>query len=772
MKNTSPDYCQAIYDFIHILKKEGLLHKLEQCNEFKPLHLYAATKELDKENNYLEYFTTILYRILGQYAYQYYNMDTLHYEFDFLGDGTLTTYFFQHRTHLHQNFKKYLTGSVIPQPRAYPCLKLLALTFYEWCETQQLTKHLIAAFDLPQTTDSNIADELYQKLLNLHDLNTDNTLSTPITLDSTYLLFGDLSFTDGKWNTNLKKYLKNRNIAIDISDRSNTEIWNDLKQIAKKITDQAFQYPTYTYLRERGRISELQELLKISASYSANGVYVGLPISNILNHITEWYTQERREYTFYTLLDIAGELAITASFHSEHIIHPKQLTADSTLVSQIYNDLSSGTVKWITNKKFTIRQYRLVFWGLGQALKYNRMRTAPQQILDDLYKNFKKDMNEQNSNHTEWYFDNILCFTCAMMHKLDDSIRIPLIELFCTSANDFSLPNRKKQVISIYILTYLLYETCDMPQELRKKVFLSTYGRSMYKIQHDSWQQINASSSFYETFARDSFQQACELIDGEYVKQPSSFFFLYGYLHSNLDFETLTPKDSNAYIKNADNLLIYASKLQAQSWFQGNRKPAGKLMDCLKLLSDHLYNRLITAPDDNIMKYVYASHYFCYAISNLYNNKTLDQTILISTDNRLLTIMIYTDFYNRRYHAAYHNARYLEPNHAIFLINAPIRVLCSTRFHHCNSIPLNEGMRKHYKRWLRFETGRYKFLMMRLLSYTDFFENLTKAEKMELLSDCESTLEKTEFLPYDHMPSTPEERALFLKDYKCLFPIK
>ena len=360
----------------------------------------------------------------------------------------------------------------------------------------------------------------------------------------------------------------------------------------------------------------------------------------------------------------------------------------------------------------------------------------------------------------------------SMMHKLDDSIRIPLIELFCTSANDFSLHNRKKQVISIYILTYLLYEACDMPQELRKKVFLSTYGRSMYKIQHDSWQQIHASSSFYETFARDSFQQACELIDGEYVKQPSSFFFLYGYLHSEMQFETFTQKEVVHYIKDADNLLKYASYIQAQSWFQGNRKPARKLIDCLKLLSDHLYNHLITAPNDNIMKYVYASHYFCYAISNLYNNKTLDQTILISTDNRLLTIMIYTDFYNRRYHAAYHNARYLEPNHAIFLINAPIRVLCSTQFNNYIAIPLSEEMRKHYKRWLRFETGRYKFLMIRLLSYTDFFETLDKDEKIELLSDCESMLEKTDFLPYDHMPSTSEERRIFLKDYKCLFPIK
>ena len=81
-------------------------------------------------------------------------------------------------------------------------------------------------------------------------------------------------------------------------------------------------------------------------------------------------------------------------------------------------------------------------------------------------------------------------------------------------------------------------------------------------------------------------------------------------------------------------------------------------------------------------------------------------------------------------------------------------------------------MKKYYKRWLRFETERYKFLMMRLLSYTDFFESLNENEKIELLSDCESTLEKTEFLPYDHMPNTPEEREIFLKDYKCLFPIK
>ena len=239
-----------------------------------------------------------------------------------------------------------------------------------------------------------------------------------------------------------------------------------------------------------------------------------------------------------------------------------------------------------------------------------------------------------------------------------------------------------------------------------------------------------------------------------------------------MHFENLTLKAANDYIKDADNLLKYTSHVQAQSWFQGNIKQAGKLIDYLKLLSDHIYTHLIAPPDDNIMKYVYASHYFCYALSNLYNNKTLDQAILISTDNRLLTIMIYTDFYNRRYHAAYHNARYLASNNDIFLINAPIRVLCSTQFNNYIAIPLSEEMRKHYKRWLRFETGRYKFLMMRLLSYTDFFESLDENEKIELLSDCESTLEKTEFLPYDHMPNTPEERKIFLKDYKCLFPIK
>lgn len=772
MMNTSTGYSKPICDFIDILKNDALLGKLEECAEFKQLHLYSATKKMDKETHYLEYFIPLLCRILGRRAYQYYHVDTAHYEFNFLGDSKRITYPFKHPTHLFQNFKNCFTGRFKLHSKTDNCIKLLALTFCDWCQTQNMTKHLITAFNLPQNKEVNLAHQLYQKLIKLHSFTTDTTITKPINLDSMYLLFGDLSLKDGKLNTNTKKYLKNHNITLDISERNDTELFEDLKQIANKITEEAFKYPTYTYLRERGCISELQELLKISASYSANGVSVGLPISNIIHHITDWYNHKRREYTLYTLLDIAGELAVTASFDNDHKIHTTELTANRTLVNKIYKDLSSGTVKWITDKKFTIRQYRLVFWGLGQALKYNRMRTAPEQIMEDLYKNFETDINEQNSNHTEWYFDNILCFTCAMMQKLDDAIRIPFIELLCKSAANFSPHNRKRQVISIYILTYLLYEKCDMPQELLENVFLSTYGTAMYKIQHDSWQHINASSSFYETFARNSFQQACELIDGEYAKKQPAFFFLYGYLHSEMHFENLTLKAANDYIKEADNLLKYTSHVQAQSWFQGNIKQAGKLIDYLKLLSDHIYNHLIAPPDDNIMKYIYASHYFCYAISNLYNNKILDQTILVGTDNRLLTILIYTDFYNRRYNAAYHNARYLESKNDIFLINAPLRVICSTWFANYNSIPLSKEMKKYYKRWLRFETGRYKFLMMRLLSYTDFFENLDENEKIELLSDCESTLEKTEFLPYDHMPNTPEEREIFLKDYKCLFPIK
>ncbi len=795
MANT--DYCKPICDFIELLKKENLLTKLEECREFKKLHIYSSHKKISKENNPSEYYIPILEKILGQYACNtYYNPDTSDYEFSFPKSDKPITVHEKNINHLFQPIRTRFVGKSKPQAETHDKIKLIALAFYEWCHINDINEQLAEAFSIYEDNVNDAIYALYRKLLDprsLAEAATDKTY-TAINLSPMDLLFGDLKLKNDKLNVNIRKYLNNRNIVLSDLDnpnspRTDSDIYEELKEVAKQIMEEAFKYPTYRYLQAKKDPTELRELLKISASYNLGNISVVLPIEAIIKRITTWYNSERREYTLYTMFDIVGELAATASTNSNHLIDVAKLTAEVSLVNTIYNDLSTGSVKWITNHKFTIRQYRLVFLGIGHALKYNRLRTAPEQIISDINKNFKKyidepeqiikssdkasdeNTKESTNNHTTWSYDYILCFTCAMMCRLDDSIRIPLIEMLCAIADDFSPANRKWQVISIYILTYLLCEKCDMPQELRTKVFIATYGHNMYKLQHDSWQLIEASSSFYTAYARNSFEEACVLIDNEYAAKQPDFFFLYGYLNE-IDFEKFSRLYTGNYSVDseyADMLLKHTAWAQAQSWFLGNTGQEANLIEHLNALSDHLYKRLTATPDANIMKYVYAALYFCFAISNLFNRKIINDIYNIASPNTLLAITIHADYYNRRHNAVYNNLRYLKLSNYMFLINAPIRVLCSNCFSAKSPVILNEEQQKYYTHWIYFETGRYKFLLHRLLSYTNFWANLSEDIQIALTNTFKNTFKETEFLPYDNMPETNEELDEFLRNPRLLF---
>lgn len=499
-----------IRNFVTKLKETGKLSVLKKYSDNAGMKSDSRRKRPDNEGETFQYYLPLLCRLLGKYANDnFYHKDDGYYEFSSPKDNVYIHFDDTNHGQFAQTIKNYFK---LPKKTSYDKTlskkKLVAYTLYLWCAENGLSDILKESFCADSTGPANIPDEIYNELIDQPLSIYKGSPQPDHRFNDLFLLPNTLKYISPKEYMVIVKRLLSAKTGWSISsDRLNNliaeevpnieEIQVKLQEIADSIISEAEKHPMYTYMIERTHYSELRELLKITSSYHEKGsctkIIVEPPIRQIIQQISDWYGRKSRKYTKYTLLEAAGEFAASA-LGEDHRILKKEVIKSlnenelAQLYSTIYSDLESKDFKWITGDKFSIRQYRLVFWALGCAIKYNRKRTHPEQIMEDIQRNFRRFINQlTNSEHINWRFDDIICFTTALLHRLDDSIKIPLIEMLCTNAYDFSARNRPRQELAIHILTYLLCEDQDLPHDLRTKVFLSTYGQTMYKIQHNEW---------------------------------------------------------------------------------------------------------------------------------------------------------------------------------------------------------------------------------------------------------------------------------------------
>lgn len=797
---------EPIKNFLKKLKEKNF-QELVKCKEWRNLKLDKRTEDKYSQKSY-EYYIVKLGRVIANYINQHYEKDSNSYYFTFPVDNTSILVEHNHHDQLRdvvmRRFRGYRTNR-----DSEDLVKLISYSFYGWCKENKLIETLKISFQLTkeENSEADIIKALYDFFTGKRQYHS-NDLITDKKISADYILFGKIPSCskDEEFKQFINKIIgtrsrKNWDIyssaleEIDYSKKESKEkAASKIKKIGERILEEARKYPSYDYLYQGEHYSDLAELLRICTSYKDSEdkdskdkdsedkdsedkdsedknsedkdsytITIKLPIGRIVDKINEWFHKKSREYTYFTLLEVSGAFADTAANSENHVIdletviHRFAGVYEEKLINDIYNDLKSENPNWIVGNKFAIKQYRLIFESQARGILYSRNHTAPEQIIKDVYYKFQKIIDfPVEENHTVWQFDNLIYFSFSLLKKLDYSISIPLIELLCKYANDFTVENRMWQECSISILTYILLEKYDLSQYLREKVFLC-FGKSIYKTQNDNWKSIQETSVFYKKFARDFFIEACDLVDNgnhAYAKRNPIFFFWYGYVSEEPNVKNLN---------DADYILYKSAYIQKESWF-GNTVKFSSLVDTLKDLLDKVYDYLIKdsqkkiIKDKNVLKLIYSSNYLCFAIHNLQQKKV---NLSLPTVEKLVELAVYTDFYTRYYNAAYNLSEYFEKFPDVYLVNGSFRLISSMTFSDIK-IELDKEKRKIYERWFGYEKGRYKILLTRLLDHTNFFDELSEDTRNHFSKDIRDTLETTKFLSYDNISEDVKNKMLSL----------
>ena len=256
------------------------------------------------------------------------------------------------------------------------------------------------------------------------------------------------------------------------------------------------------------------------------------------------------------------------------------------------------------------------------------------------------------------------------------------------------------------------------------------------------WEYLKSSTPIYHETINNCLQQACVLDNtGKYARCDPYYIFLWW----NYSGETTT----------AISFLKEACTIQHESWF-GNNNSISDLDNIFSKIRIAV-SRLEQSRENNILPYVYSLNMLLLSLANLrilryvFNSHfEIYDTVMMqisANSGDLIHAVILCDYYTRKFNYTYNEGKADCRITDLFLLSGAIRFLCS--YHLKPDSRVNLGpMMQDYIRWYGAEYGRWKILLTRLLSYTDFFS----AANTEIVS--EEEYKHANFLEYDHVPKT------------------
>lgn len=541
-------------------------------------------------------------------------------------------------------------------------------------------------------------------------------------------------------------------IPVGCETRVQDALNRKTSEILHEIWDQAVRYPLITSMLSRDKYDELIDLLRAitEIEYQPESdtfrIDVGYPspIKSVMKRyfdpIRDIASKRERDYTVIDFIMAMRKYAEEARKDEEHhsFYDPSY---ESPLIKHMINDaLDTGFLirTDLDHKlKFHIKQLRLVSAALSVAIGDNKAaanNTSRDRVELCLNHLLKEDTEADRKRHVDRHYPGTMVYSIAYLNRVDESIRLKVLEALITIANDFSVAARHRQQRALCILTYYLIEGEEVSNAMREKLFFATYSRTLYIAQGQLWQHLKRHAKVFERIARDTFIRSTKVDTNKYACSDPYYHFLLGAVFEEEDAVSVPHR-----------FLIKCCKIQKETWYLSDNLEID-LQRTFHLLDKGL-QELKKVDENEILYYVYALQTLFYALSNLSVQKDLEKkraefAALMTDVNKASLIgeaLITCDYYNRFYNRKYNDGD-LE---GCYLMSGSIRFVCSSDYHkYIPKLKLGD-MSEKYEFWLGNERGRHRYLLMRLLSYTDFSFNDDLAEMTEY--------EKTVFLPYDHM---------------------
>ncbi len=438
-----------------------------------------------------------------------------------------------------------------------------------------------------------------------------------------------------------------------------------------------------------------------------------------------------KPYTLYDYINVLGICAQLGERKNNYSIDLNTISKDKKLELISIVEESSEVAKIRGNTfSFCTAYYRLIALAKYMAFK-NVENTIALNILLNL-----PDFVDIKDNSTNLIriddekFDRLVVFAFAYVSSLSVQQQESFIRFLCEQSNNFSVEQRENQIKIIYALSYLLCESDSLiiSGELRKLIFKSTYGRTSYKLQYETWEFLKNKNTIFVEMVDEYFQKAC---DKSNPAQPY-FFFLY----EKSQYRTF--------------------KWRKNTWAQnGNLPKAEEVKEEIKNMYIEANKSKTTVTSFEL---IYAIQALLYCLANIYN-RGLSLNLDGETKRKLLEMMFICDFHLRSQNK-YYSKDYFFNNGVSFedwelvLLCGAFRLVCSYDFHQNESdivFPqLEQKYIESYQYWLANETGRYKALMAFLLTHSS---NFYESESMKAIQEslCSESQNSIKFLSYDHL---------------------
>lgn len=459
-----------------------------------------------------------------------------------------------------------------------------------------------------------------------------------------------------------------------------------------------------------------------------------------------------RNYTKLDALLFLGLLSEIISSKPDHSLTENEIndfcstyqSADTDTALTIFNDLKSKSIGILIKNdvyyKFRHKQSRLIFFGIYSGMcENNRNKTITGvELLNKITEN--ASYNQHTNEHIRWKYDNSVIFGCAFLNSLTNNKREVILNDLCQVARNAETKNRDMQEKAIALLSYYLCEGTQYSGKQREMIFHSSYAKDLYLIQETMWAYLRKSTPFYHDTINNNLSRACMFDEtGKYACCDPYYIFL------GWDNISTVSKDISFFRESCN--------IQHNSWF-GNKDSVldiENILTKIKAATQHLKQ----CYKNNILYYVYSLNMLllslanirilCHTLDSHKNMYSTAQQYVSNNSDDLIHAAILCDYYTRKFNFTYNEGDTNCRKTDLFLLSGAIRFLCSYFLTPGTRVNLGE-MKSDYIRWYNNESGRWKVLLTRLLSYTDFFiqsnTNFVSKEEYSLAN----------FLEYDNIP--------------------
>lgn len=451
--------------------------------------------------------------------------------------------------------------------------------------------------------------------------------------------------------------------------------------------------------------------------------------------------------------------------HKYAVIIERMLDALKRHKILIYNKKKRG----FDTVQFLYKDYRLLFEGAYYAYEFGRSHQCPKELLiEDIY----GDSTQDNRNHLTLRFNRYVVVGIGFLHYLDEGSRERVLKKLLKYAEDFRVINRRIQMKALFLLSYILYDGDPLPIGLKIEIFKATFGSALYPFMLNvTGDLVLQNRKPYTDIMKMALNQSCVLVKDSdkpdtYYSQCDPFYFFWGGFIRDWRFPAESPmqKMKAAFGTQKEVWKKYQSASGRFS-VEEFEKIYDQLCETCKVMKA---NAVSDKPNPNILPWIWAANALLFTIADFRNLMNQGEEFAEYAKDRMPTLIetaVLCDYFTRKYNRGYNEDGIDTPD--VFLLCGAFRFVCaySDMSSDYRSVELPQGAEDAYSVWLSKEKQiRYKALLYRLLSYTNYPITSLKKELTEFSTTLNAEKWKSLFLPYDRIPNCQD----FIKNPRML----